>query len=102
VAAHRAGSLALVRQRLWHPAPWLAALRVRRPADLHRPAASVVSRLIDEMEREAAKLSKRADGYRMAGEGRLAGDTRNAAVVLRLAIAAINVAAASEKAAKHG
>ena len=61
-----------------------------------------MSRLIDELTREAAKLSKRADGYRMTGEGRLASDTRNAAVALRLAIAAMTAAAANEKAAKGG
>lgn len=61
-----------------------------------------MSRLIDEMEREAAKLSKRADGYRMAGEGRLARDLRIAAAALRSAIAAISGAEAVEKAAKGG
>ena len=61
-----------------------------------------MSRLVDEMEREAAKLSKRASGYRMAGEAKLASELRNAAVALHLAISAMSVAAANEKAAKHG
>ena len=46
-----------------------------------------MSRLIDDMEREAGRLERLASGYRMAGETVLAGQCRTAAQALHRAVA---------------
>lgn len=56
-----------------------------------------MSRLLDDMETEAARLDRRAAGYRMAGERVLARTAHDAADRLRKAGAALKLLADQER-----
>ena len=58
-------------------------------------------RLIEDMRAEARRLTDRATGYAMCGERQLAGDMRQAANGLLVAINMLEIAQAGERQAQE-
>lgn len=61
-----------------------------------------MTRLIEEMRAEAARLTDRATGYRLCGEHDLCDDMRRAASGLLVAVNMLEIAYAGEREAKEG